>query len=167
MISYKQKLKDIEAFIFDVDGVITNGMALLHPDGEYLREVYARDMQAFRLAKQNGFHLCAITAGRSETVKKALFHLGFDMVYLGKHDKLDSYNDYLKLKNIHHNQVLYMGDDIADIPVLENVGVSSCPYDAVQEVRKRVDYVSHLPGGRGAVRDVIEQTLRVKGLWNY
>ena len=167
MQSYKERLININVFVFDVDGVLTNGMTLLHPNGEYLREIYARDMQGFKLAKENGFKLCAITAGRSQTVKNALLNLGFDEVHLGAHDKLSVFENYITRNSFQKKEVLYMGDDIADIPVLKEVGISTCPQDAVQDVRSICDYVSHYKGGNGCAREVIEQTLRMQNKWLY
>jgi len=106
-----------------------------------------------------------ISGGRSEMVRKRLNGLGITDVYLGIHAKLDTFKEYLEIHNINPDEVLYMGDDIPDYEVMKQIGVPTCPNDAAQEIKDICIYISQRNGGKGAVRDVIEQVMRVQGKW--
>ena len=164
-MSYKKKLSQITTFIFDVDGVLTDGSVILESSGEMVRTMHTKDGYALQHAVKKGYHIVIISGGSSVMVKKRLEGLGIEYIYLGKDHKLPVLNEHLQKHNISINQVLYMGDDIPDLPCLEVVGVSSCPKDASVEVREVCDYISHINGGKGCVRDVLEQTLRIQNKW--
>lgn len=165
-ISYKQLLHKINTFIFDVDGVLTNGMLTIMPSGELVRHMNVKDGYAMKLAINKGFRICIISGGTNPAVKSRLEALGIKDVYLGAHDKINQYQEILNKYNLESDNILYMGDDIPDIPVMKMVGLSCCPNDAVQEVQKISNYISNIKGGEGCVRDVIEQVLKVNGKWN-
>ena len=164
--SYKEYLENITTFIFDVDGVLTDGSLTITTSGDMLRTMNAKDGYALKQALNKGYNVCVISGGTNEGVKKRLENLGFEDIFLGAHDKLVPYKKYIKKKNIKSENVLYMGDDIPDIPVMQNIGLATCPQDAVQEVKRISKYISHKKGGKGCVRDVIEQVLKVKNDWN-
>ncbi|MEM6516040.1 MAG: HAD-IIIA family hydrolase [Bacteroidota bacterium] len=164
--SYKEYLEHITTFIFDVDGVLTDGMVSITSDGELLRSMNVKDGYALKSALNNGFNICIISGGNNLGVKKRLEGLGISKVYLGAHNKIDQFKEYLANENINAENVLYMGDDIPDIPVMKKVGLATCPQDAVSEVKAVSHYVSHKHGGKGAVRDVIEQVLKVQDKWD-
>ena len=164
-MSYKKKLSQITTFIFDVDGVLTDGSVILESSGEMVRTMHTKDGYALQHAVKKGYHIVIISGGSSVMVKKMLEGLGIEHIYLGKDHKLPVLNEHLQKHNISINQVLYMGDDIPDLPCLKVVGVSSCPKDASVEVREVCDYISHINGGKGCVRDVLEQTLRIQNKW--
>lgn len=164
--SYKEYLADITTFIFDVDGVLTDGTIMVTTDGEMLRTMNIKDGFALKTAVDAGFNLCIISGGSNEGVRKRLAGLGLKDIFLGAHNKIEQLNDYLNKNNISKSQVLYMGDDIPDLPVMSLVGLACCPQDAVPEIKAISKYVSHKNGGKGAVRDVIEQVLKVQGKWN-
>ncbi|MCB0427261.1 MAG: HAD-IIIA family hydrolase [Mangrovimonas sp.] len=164
--SYKEYLEHITTFIFDVDGVLTDGSILVTSEGEMLRSMHTKDGFAIKTALQAGFKVCVISGGTNEGVKKRLSGLGMTDIYLGAHNKIDQLNDYIKKNNLKSENVLFMGDDIPDIPVMKLVGLPCCPQDAVQEVKAISKYVSHKFGGKGCARDVIEQVLKVQGKWN-
>ena len=164
--SYKEYLENITTFIFDVDGVLTDGSLTITNTGDMLRTMNVKDGYALKQALNKGYNVCIISGGTNEGVKKRLENLGFEDVYLGAHDKLVPFNKYLTKRNIKPENVLYMGDDIPDIPVMERIGLATCPQDAVQEVKHVSKYISHKKGGKGCVRDVIEQVLKVKNDWN-
>jgi len=164
MESYKVKLKKISTFIFDVDGVFTNGQILLYND-DFLRSFNAKDGYAVQYASKMGYLIFIITGGDSKEVKNGLLNLGVNEVHLKSKDKLSVYTDILKRFSISNEEVLYMGDDIPDIPVLKKVGIACCPQDAVSEVKNCSDYQSPYIGGQKCVRDVIEQTLKSQGKW--
>tara|TARA_Y100001978_G_scaffold129960_1_gene116130 strand:+ start:175 stop:693 length:519 start_codon:yes stop_codon:yes gene_type:complete len=164
-MSYKQKLSNITTFVFDVDGVLTDGSIILHSDGEMIRTMHTKDGYALQHAIKKGFNIIIITGGSSTMVKKRLEGLGIKNVFLAAHQKLPILEEYLSNNKINPDEVLYMGDDIPDYRCLKFSGISTCPKDACVEIREICDYISHINGGKGAVRDVIEQTLRVQGKW--
>ncbi|PQJ78394.1 KdsC family phosphatase [Polaribacter porphyrae] len=165
-ISYKQILSKISTFIFDVDGVLTNGMLTIMPDGELVRHMNVKDGYAMKLALNKGFRVCIISGGTNQAVKSRLAALGIKDIYLGAHDKIKQYNEIVSNYNLNDDEVLYVGDDIPDIPVMQKVGLPCCPNDAVPEVQSVSKYISNIKGGEGCVRDVIEQVLKVNGKWN-
>ena len=164
--SYKEYLEHITTFIFDVDGVLTDGTITVTSSGEMLRTMNIKDGYALKTSVDKGFHVCVISGGTNEGVRKRLEGLGLTDIYLGAHNKIEQLNDYLKKHQISIKNVLYMGDDIPDFPVMKLVGLPCCPQDAVPEIKAISKYVSHKNGGKGAVRDVIEQVLKVQGKWN-
>ncbi|MDN3493344.1 KdsC family phosphatase [Winogradskyella bathintestinalis] len=163
--SYKEYLADITTFIFDVDGVLTDGTISVTTDGEMLRTMNIKDGFALKTAIDAGFNLCIISGGSNEGVRKRLAGLGIKDIFLGAHNKIEQLTDYLNKHNLSKSQVLYMGDDIPDYPVMKLVGLPCCPQDAVPEIKAISKYVSHRSGGKGAVRDVIEQVLKVQNKW--
>lgn len=163
-MNYKAKLKDITTFIFDVDGVLTDGKVYLLKE-EVVRALNSKDGYALQYASKNHYDIFIITGGYSEDLKKRLIDLGIKDVFLRSSKKIDVYNRIKEKYSIEDKQVLYMGDDIPDIPVLKIAGVSCCPQDAAIDVKEIVDYHSPLDGGKGCVREIIEQTLRVQGTW--
>jgi len=164
--SYKEYLAHITTFIFDVDGVLTDGTITITTDGEMLRTMSIKDGFALKTAVDAGFNICIISGGSNEGVRKRLAGLGIKDIFLGAHNKIEQLNAYLNKHNITKQQVLYMGDDIPDYPVMKLVGLPCCPQDAVAEIKGISKYVSHKNGGKGAVRDVIEQVLKVQDKWN-
>jgi len=163
--SYKEYLKNISTFVFDVDGVLTDGTLIITSEGEMLRKMNVKDGYALKTALQKGYNICIITGGTNEGVRLRLKGLGITDIYLGAHHKEDPLKEYLDIYEIAPENVLYMGDDMPDIPPMKLVGLSSCPQNAIPEVKEVCDYVSHKNGGDGCVRDVIEQVLKVKGDW--
>ncbi len=164
--SYKEYLKHITTFIFDVDGVLTDGTVTITSSGEMLRRMNIKDGYALKTAVDNGFNVCVISGGSNEGVRTRLKGLGIKDIYLGAHNKIEQLKTYLDTNNIKIEHVLYMGDDIPDFPVMKLVGLPSCPQDAVPEIKAISKYISHKHGGKGAVRDVIEQVLKVHDKWD-
>ncbi|WP_334058160.1 KdsC family phosphatase [Polaribacter sp. P097] len=165
-LSYKQLLPKISTFIFDVDGVLTNGMLTIMPSGELVRHMNVKDGYAMKIALNKGFKVCIISGGTNEAVRSRLAALGIEDIYLGAHDKIKQYNEIVEKYNLSAENVLYMGDDIPDLPVMQKVGLASCPNDAVPEIQNASKYISNIKGGEGCVRDIIEQVLKVQGKWN-
>lgn len=166
MISYKQKLPGITTFIFDVDGVLTDGKLILMPTGEMVRTMHTKDGYAMQLAIKKGFRIVVITGGRDKMVEERLKYLGLTDIYSNVRDKFDCYQDLRFSYQLMPEEILYMGDDIPDIEVMKDVGLACCPNDAVPEVREMCDYISLKNGGEGCVRDIIEQTLKSQGKWS-
>ncbi|RMZ49781.1 HAD-IIIA family hydrolase [Flavobacteriaceae bacterium PRS1] len=164
--SYKEYLQHITTFIFDVDGVLTDGTVAITTSGEMLRKMNIKDGYALKTAVDNGFNVCVISGGSNEGVRIRLRGLGITDIYLGAHNKIEQLEEYLDIYNIKAENVLYMGDDIPDVPVMKLVGLPCCPQDAVPEIKELSKYISHKNGGKGAVRDVIEQVLKVQNKWD-
>lgn len=164
--SYKEYLEHITTFIFDVDGVLTDGTITITATGEMLRTMNIKDGYALKQALNKGFNVCIISGGTNEGVRKRLNNLGIKDVYLGAHFKLEAYTEYTETNKINSENVVYMGDDIPDVPLLKIVGLPTCPQDAVIEVKGNSKYISHKSGGKGCVRDIIEQVLKVQGKWD-
>ena len=166
MKNYKEILSNIDTFIFDVDGVLTDGSLTVTTDGEMLRTMNVKDGYALKAALDSGYKIAIISGGTNEGVRTRLKALGVEFIYLGAHDKIKQLNSFINSSGVNMNNILYMGDDIPDIPVLKVVGLSCCPQDAVNEVKEVSTYVSNKNGGKGAVRDVIEQVMKIHGKWN-
>ena len=163
--NYKAILPQIKTFIFDVDGVLTDGKVLVTTEGELYRVVDTKDGYAIKCALVQGYKIVIISGGTNEGIRDRFKAFGIYDIYLGAHHKLDAYQDLMDNYDLNPEEILYVGDDVPDIPVMEKVGLSCCPADAVSDVKAMVDYVSHKKGGEGCVREIIEQVLRVQGKW--
>ncbi len=164
--SYKEILNHITTFILDVDGVLTDGTVHVAPNGEMLREMHIRDGFAMKAAIESGYHVCIISGGSNEGVRIRLQKLGITDIHLGTPNKVETFNEYIELYDIKAENVAYMGDDIPDFHVMKLVGLPSCPQDASPEIKAISKYISHKNGGKGAVRDLIEQVMKVQGKWH-
>lgn len=165
--NYKEYLNHITTFIFDVDGVLTDCNVLVTTTGELLRNMNVKDGFALKFAVNAGYNVAIISAGTNEGVKLRLESLGIKDVYLGAYDKIKQFETYIKNNNINPENILYMGDDVPDYPVMKVVGLPTCPQDAIPEIKGISKYISHKKGGEGAARDVIEQVLKVQGKWAF
>ena len=163
--NYKENLKNIKAFIFDVDGVLTDGKLLISETGELLRSMNVKDGFAMKFAIDNGFKIGIISGGTNEAVRKRLSDLGIEEIHLKSHNKIVPFNDFKDKYGLHAENILVMGDDIPDIPIIKAAGIGCCPQDAVQEVKNSSDYISQKSGGMGAVRDIIEQVMKIHKKW--
>lgn len=164
-ISYKQLLPNITTIILDVDGVLTNGYVTIMPNGELVRTMNIKDGYALKNAVDKGYRVCVISGGTNEGVRTRLANLGIEDIYLGAHQKIEQWNLLKKKYKLDASEVLYMGDDIPDLPVLMEVGLPCCPNDAAPEIQQISKYISYKKGGEGCVRDVLEQIMRVQGKW--
>ncbi|WP_372918800.1 KdsC family phosphatase [Salegentibacter sp.] len=163
--NYKEQLNDINTFVFDVDGVLTDGSIQISTQGELLRTMNMKDGYALKAAHQAGYTVCIISGGKNEGVRSRLRGLGLTDIYLGIQDKVEQMDEFFDIYNIKPDQVLYMGDDIPDYYAMQKIGLPCCPQDAVAEIKNISKYVSHKKGGKGCVRDVIEQVMKVQGKW--
>lgn len=164
-MNYKTKLGHITTFIFDIDGVLTDGKVAIFKDGEWVRSMNIKDGYALQHAVKQGFKVAVISGGTNESIGQRLKTLGVADVFLGVRDKLDVYHTFLTDYGLRSEEIAYMGDDLPDYEVLQTVGLSTCPSDAAVEIREMVDYVSPYKGGNGCSRDLIEQVLRMQGKW--
>jgi len=163
MINYD--LKKIRAVIFDVDGVLSAETITLHPGGEPMRTVNIKDGYAIQLAMKLGLRIVILTGGKTESVRQRYRGLGVEDVYMGCSVKLKTYDEFLAKYNLTDDEVMYMGDDVPDYEIMQRVGCAVCPADACPDIKAISCYVSHLRGGYGCGRDVIEQVLRAQGKW--
>ncbi|MFT4683403.1 MAG: 3-deoxy-D-manno-octulosonate 8-phosphate phosphatase (KDO 8-P phosphatase) [Flavobacteriales bacterium] len=163
--NYKTTLKEIKTFVFDIDGVFTDGVVIIDSNGEQLRTANVKDGYAVQLAVKKGFNVAIISGGTNEAVLRRFAGLGVTDVFLGSSDKVAVLEKYLQQKGIEMSKVLYMGDDIPDFKVMKMVGLPVCPNDAAPEIREISSYISIHGGGKGCVRDVLEQAMKVQGLW--
>ncbi len=165
MANYREKLPKINTFVFDYDGVLTNGQIIALPTGEALRVSNVKDGYALQLAVKKNYKVVIISGGNAVSTMRRLEALKIVDVFLSVENKIAVFDKYLKDNNLTPETVLYMGDDIPDYPVMKIAGVSACPADAAEEVKSIADYISHLKGGEGCARDIIEQVLKVQGKW--
>jgi 3-deoxy-D-manno-octulosonate 8-phosphate phosphatase (KDO 8-P phosphatase) len=148
-----------------VDGVLTNGDIIASDSGEFLRTFNIKDGYALQLAVKRGYLICIISGGRGLAMQRRFEGLGIAEVFLGVSDKVDVFNSLLAKHNITADEVLYMGDDIPDLKVMQLVGLPTCPSDAVPEIKAISEYISPYSGGKTAVRDIIEKVLKVQQKW--
>ena len=163
MINYD--LKKIKAVAFDVDGVLSCETILLSPDGEPMRSVNIKDGYALQLAVKYGLHVAIITGGSTRAVRIRFEGLGVKDIYLGSAVKMKDYEAFKAKYGLKDEEILYMGDDIPDYEVMKKCGLPCCPADAASDIKSVSAYISHLNGGCGCGRDVIEQVLRAQGKW--
>lgn len=163
--NYKTILKRINTFVFDIDGVFTDGVVIIAQDGEQLRTANVKDGYAVQYAVKKGYNVAIISGGKNEAVRKRFEGLGVTDVFLGSSNKVEVLESYIASKGVDLADVLYMGDDIPDYKVMKMVGLPTCPNDAAPEIRGISKYISIKGGGQGCVRDVLEQTMKVQGNW--
>lgn len=162
---FLEQLKHITTFIFDIDGVLTNGDIIASDSGEFLRTFNIKDGYALQLVVKKGYHVCIISGGKGAAMEKRFEGLGITNVFLGVSDKVAVYNSFLEQHKLSASEVLFMGDDIPDLKVMKLVGIATCPADAVPEIKAVSQYISPYTGGKTAVRDVIEKVLKVQQKW--
>ncbi len=165
MANFIKRLSKIDTFIFDVDGVMTDGIVILSPTGEIFRTMNVKDGYALQLAVKKGYKIFIISGGYSESVITRFNKLGINDIYLGVSNKLDVYHKILEQHKISPDTILYMGDDIPDCKVMKEVGLPVCPADAAEEIKAISLYISLADGGKGCVRDIIEQVMKVQDKW--
>ena len=165
-MNYKEKLNKVKTFVFDVDGVFTDGKIVVDSQGNESRNFNTKDGIAVKMAIDLGYNVAIITGANNEGVRLRLNRLGVKNVYINSSDKVKDLNDFSEKNKIDLNETVYMGDDLPDIFPMKLVYLKVCPFDAAPEVRKISDYISNKKGGKGCVRDIIEQTLRLQGKWN-
>ena len=165
MANFKELLPKINSFVFDIDGVLSDGSIQITENGDQLRTMSTRDGIAITMALKKGYNIAIISGGNSQSVMHRFKYLGITDVFLGVKDKIEVLHNYFNDKNITSENVLYMGDDIPDYYAMKECGVATCPKDAAIEIKEIVDYISDKNGGDGCVRDIIEQVMRCNGDW--
>lgn len=157
----------VTTFVFDIDGVLTDGTVLLLENGLQARQMHVKDGLALQMALNNGYRVVILSGGFSEPVIGRFQKLGVKEVFLDIKDKRAFLEQYLQEQGLQWEEVLFMGDDLPDVAVLNSVGVPTCPADAVMEVKRVAKYISPVKGGFGCVRDVIEKVLKLNNHWNF
>ena len=158
-------LKPVVAFIFDYDGVMTDGTVYMDSNGDPLRTSNVKDGYALQLAVKLGYHVAVISGAVVTNITRRLNMLGVQDVFTGVPDKTVKLKEYMEQYRLQPEQVVFMGDDIPDLKVMRQVGVAACPADAAEEVKRISRFISSRPGGHGCVRDIIEQTLKAQDKW--
>ncbi len=165
MGNFKEDIARVKAFVFDVDGVFTDGSITPTADGDFIRTYYAQDGYAVAYAVQQGYRICIISGGRGALLARRFEMLHVEDTYFNCADKEQALAEFLAKYDLDAADVIYMGDDIPDLGVMRKVGIPVCPADACSEIIEASRYVSEFKGGRGAVRDIIEQVLRSQEKW--
>jgi len=161
------RFKQITTFIFDVDGVFTDGSVILMPNGEMLRKMSTRDGYAVQSVLTQGYRVAILSGGSSEAVRARFENLGVPShhIFLKINDKKEVYEEFLMTHQLKPTEVAFMGDDIPDFPVMQICGLAACPKDATKEILGIAHYVSEHKGGEGCVRQFIEEVLTAQGKW--
>ncbi len=159
------KFKHITTFIFDVDGVLTDGTLLVLPDGVMARRMNIKDGYALQLAVKRGYRVLIITGGNAPDVKDRLMKLGITEIWMQVEDKAAILRKLIEEQNLSKESILYMGDDMPDKEVMQLTGLPCCPADAAQDIKEISLYISHLKGGEGCGRDVIEKVMKLRCNW--
>ncbi len=165
MTFFKERLKNIKAFIFDVDGVLSMDTSPLDENGDPVRTANIKDGFAIRYALQNGFQVAIVTGANTPRVKLRYKKLGVEHIYLNSFNKTECLADILAKTGLHQDEILYMGDDLVDFQIMKKIGIPTCPLDAVPEIKAISLYISDKKGGEGCVRDIIEQVMRSQQKW--
>lgn len=160
------KFKTIRTFVFDVDGVLTDGSLLVLNDGQMARLMNIRDGYALQLAVKKGYRVLVISGGTSEAVEMRLNKLGVKDCFLKVENKKEKLIEYVTRHRLNWDEILFMGDDIPDYVSMQLTGLPCCPADAAPEIKQISQYISPLEGGKGCARDVIEKVLKLNGQWD-
>ena len=166
MTNFKEDLKKVKAFVFDVDGVLSTQVLNLNVNGDPMRTANVKDGFALHQAVKAGYPIAIITGGDCPHVRKRFEKLGIKDIFMGSFDKVTPFKKWLEKTGFDAGEIMYMGDDLPDHPVMKHVGIPVAPADAAEEIKSLCKYISDKNGGQGCVRDVIEQVLRVQGKWS-
>jgi 3-deoxy-D-manno-octulosonate 8-phosphate phosphatase (KDO 8-P phosphatase) len=159
------RARRITLILFDVDGVLTDGKILLHPDGTESKQFDIKDGTGIVLAQRAGLTVGFLSARTSTPTAQRAAQLGVTLLHQGVASKLETYEQIVDSLMLEDDHVAYMGDDVVDLPVLHRAGLAAAPADAVDDVRSRVHWVSRANGGQGAARELIELILRAQDHW--
>ncbi len=161
-----EKFKPVRTFVFDVDGVLTDGTLLILNDGQMARQMNIKDGYALQLAIKKGYRVLVISGAESDAMKSRLDKLGVTDTFFQVGNKKEKLKEYVDQHQLKWKEILFMGDDIPDLTAMQLVGLPCCPADAVMEIKQVAEYISPADGGKGCARDVIEKVLRLNGHWD-
>lgn len=165
MGNFKEDIAHVRAFVFDVDGVFTDGGITPLPDGDFLRTYHARDGYAVTYAIRSGYKVGIITGGRGKVLEMRFRMLNVTQFHSNCNAKAERLRAFMDEYGLEPHEVLFMGDDLPDLECMRMVGMPVCPADSAPEILDAARYVSQYDGGKGCVRDVVEQVLRARGQW--
>ena len=157
--------KNITTFVFDIDGVLTDGNLLVMANGVMLRQMKVRDGYALQFAIKKEYEIIIISGSYSAESQMRLKKLGVNKIFMRVENKLEKLKELITAHQLNKEEILYMGDDIPDYEVMQYCGLATCPADAVAEIKTISKYISPLNGGQGCVRDVIEKVLKLQNNW--
>ena len=166
-IGWKERAKEIRLLLLDVDGVLTDGRIVYDGRGRELKSFDIKDGQGIRLLQQAELKVGILSGRRSSAVRLRARELGIEILHQKAQDKAKTLEEILQKNKIRTEQICFMGDDLLDLPVLLRVGFAVAVADAVEEVKANAHYVTHHPGGRGAVREICELILKAQGKWGW
>lgn len=165
-LTINERAARVRLLLFDVDGVLTDGVVIMHADGTESKGFHIRDGAAIVWAQRAGIPVGLLSSRASGATAQRAAQLAIRLVVQGVPDKLVAYEQIVRDASLADDQVAYMGDDLVDVPVLGRAGLSAAPADAAPEVRSAVHWVSRCSGGRGAVREFVEMVLRAQQRWD-
>lgn len=160
-----ERARRVRLILLDVDGVLTDGTVDIHSTGGESKPFFIRDGLGMVWARKEGIEVGLLSGRHSEATTRRAGELGLQIVSQGSNDKRGAFAQILSTHGFSAGDVAYMGDDLVDLPILCQAGLSTAPADAVDDVRSRVDWISRHPGGRGAVRELVELVLSAQGRW--
>lgn len=158
-----EKAAQIKLVIFDVDGVLTDGGLFFGDDGQEYKAFYSRDGLGMKLLQKTGVEIGVITARNSQVVEHRMRNLGIVNVYQGKLNKLEAFQHMLAKLNVSAKQTAYAGDDVVDLPVMQQAGLAIAVQDAHPFVKQHAHWITQHGGGRGAARDICELIMQAQG----
>ena len=158
-------LKKIKGFAFDVDGVLSPSTIPIGEDGYPRRMVNIKDGFILQLALKKGYKIAIITGGKGIGIVDRFKGLGIKDIFINTLEKLPTLKEWMAKERLKKDEVVYMGDDIPDLPCIQYVDFSAAPFDACEEIKSRATYISRCNGGEGCVRDVIQEVMKSQNLW--
>lgn len=164
-MNLSEQFQQIKTFVFDMDGVLTDGSLMILPGQEFVRTMDIKDGYALQHAVKKGYHVVVISGSVSKACAERLEYLGIRNVFMKVKDKEEVLAQFILSNNLNWNEVLFMGDDIPDMAVMKITGLPCCPADAVSEIKAVSKFISTKNGGKGCVREVIEKVLKLNDDW--
>lgn len=159
MLEIHKKMSSIRLLAFDVDGVLTDNHIWMNDVGQWRRNFSVRDGYGIQLLRESGYQLAIVTGSNSDDVRERARILKINFFYEGSLDKLPAYEDIKNKTGLNDCEILYMGDDIFDLPLIERAGVGVTVPEASENIKLKSDFVTSRPGGSGAVREICEMIL--------
>jgi 3-deoxy-D-manno-octulosonate 8-phosphate phosphatase (KDO 8-P phosphatase) len=164
-VALKNRIKKIRAVVCDVDGVLTDGKIIYGSQGDEIKNFNVQDGLGLGALRKMGFKLAIISSRKSKVVAPRAKELRIDHVYVGVEPKMKAYEDLLKKIKMDDEEICFIGDDLADLRIMQRVGLAIAPANAVEDIKKVAHYITGKRGGDGAVREAAELILKSKGLW--
>ncbi len=161
----QEKISKIRLILLDVDGVLTDETLRYGPDGEEIKVFNVKDGLGIKLAQAAGLAIGIISSRSSAALNRRAHELGIEVVYQGYKKKIDAYQQIKRELFVSDELIAYVGDDLPDLGIIREVGFAIAVENACEEVKNAADFITNKPGGRGAVRDIIEMILREQGKW--